>query len=96
MQGGDLQPPSLEEIRAALTRVSHDINNPLSIISGNAQLLLELANSLDLDEEFAQPVRDIEEASLRASGMLRSLTDLAQRLRAPSAEQTPPGSGGGD
>ncbi len=56
--------------------------NPLAIISGNAQLLLELAGLMDLDEELVKPIRDIEEASLRIAeslGKLNSIQDLIAR-----------------
>lgn len=72
-----------QQVRSALLRANHDINNPLSIISGNAQLLLELARATGLDDGIIQPMRDIEEASRRASSLLRQLVDLAAQLEPP-------------
>lgn len=73
----DLQP----DLRGALSRVTHDINNPLSIISGNAQLLLELSRALDLDPDVAKPIRDIEEASQRLARMIERLNALNDTAR---------------
>lgn len=71
---------ALRRVRHTISRVNHDLNNPLSIISGNAQLLVELANALELDGDLAQPIHDIEEASARVSGILRRLLDLKDQL----------------
>jgi signal transduction histidine kinase len=72
-----LSQAEIDRIRAAVVRVSHEIKNPLSIISGNAQLLAELARMGSLDEDLMQPIRDIEEASQRVSGMLHKIHELA-------------------
>jgi signal transduction histidine kinase len=69
------------ELQVALRRVTHDINNPLSIISGNAQLLLELSRVLDLDPDVAKPIRDIEEASQRLADMVERLNALNESMR---------------
>ena len=73
-------PELLRRVRHTISRVNHDLNNPLSIISGNAQLLGELAGALELDGELTQPIQDIEEASARVSGILRRLVDLKDQL----------------
>lgn len=76
-------PPStdiLRRVRHTISRVNHDLNNPLSIISGNAQLLVELARAYDLDGDLMQPIQDIEEASARVAGILRRLIDLRDQL----------------
>ena len=72
----------IETVRSTVANVKHEINNPLAIISGNAQLLLELAKLKDLDEELVKPIRDIEEASLRIAESLEkfnSIKDLIAR-----------------
>ena len=66
----------IETVRSAMANVKHEINNPLAIISGNAQLLLELAGQIDLDEELVKPIRDIEEASLRITESLEKLNSI--------------------
>lgn len=68
----------LEEIRAKASKVYHDVNNPLAIVSGNAQLFLELSNILGADEDLVQPVRDIDAASMRMSELLRGLVEIKQ------------------
>ncbi len=79
----------LESIRVNLSRVNHDINNPLSIISGNAQLLLELAYAMDLQDDLVQPIRDIEEASRRIADLLHKLVVLRDRIPRPSSGGAP-------
>ncbi len=73
--------PSGDDLQGALRRVTHDINNPLSIISGNAQLLLELSQVLDLDPDVAKPIRDIEEASQQLADMVERLNALNEAMR---------------
>lgn len=62
------------KIRATLSTVCHNVNNPLAVITGNAQLLLELARAMDLGDEFTEPIQDIERAGTRIEGMLQRLT----------------------
>ena len=64
------------DLQVAITRVTHDINNPLAVISGNAQLLLELARALDLDPDVAKPIQDIEAASQQLAHMVERLNGL--------------------
>ena len=66
----------IRNIHGTVATVKHEINNPLSIISGNAQLLRELARALELGDEIAQPARDIEEASQRIASSLDKLENL--------------------
>ena len=66
----------IETVRSTVANVKHEINNPLAIISGNAQLLLELASMTELDEELVKPIRDIEEASLRIAESLEKLNSI--------------------
>lgn len=67
-------------LRRALSSIYHDTNNPLSIVSGNAQYFLELSKVMDVDEELVQPVQDIEEASERVAEGLRRLTTLREEI----------------
>ncbi len=69
------------DIQVALNRVTHDINNPLAIISGNAQFLLELSQALDLDPDIVKPIEDIEEASQRLANMVSQLSALSEIAR---------------
>ena len=70
----------LREVQKQLSVITHDLNNPVAIISGNAQLLLELSSMMELDEEFAQSLKDIEEASLRIAQYLRPTGMLKNRI----------------
>lgn len=80
IQEGDAVPRA--DLHVALTRVTHDINNPLAIISGNAQLLMELSRALNLDPDVAKPIQDIEEASHRLANMVEQLNALNDPTRA--------------
>ena len=64
-----------------IVRLHHEVNNPLAIISGNAQLLVELARAMDVDEDLLGPIRDIEEASRRLTDSLRGLARLRDHVR---------------
>lgn len=66
----------IETIRTTVATVKHEINNPLAIISGNAQLLTELARGMD--DEITKPIRDIEEASHRIAQSLNKLSNLKE------------------
>lgn len=52
-----------EELEQLLSDARHTISNPLTIISGNVQLLLQLAELNDLDDEFVDSLEDIHEAT---------------------------------
>jgi len=75
----------LQQVRVALARVVHDVNNPLAVISGNAQLLLELVRMLELDAELAKPIADIEEASRELAERLAQLSRLREDVRVVSS-----------
>lgn len=76
----------METLRATVSKVTHDINNPLAIISGNAQLLIELGRYMDLDDEIIKPIKDIEEASLRIANSLHKLADLKEMVKQEIAQ----------
>lgn len=76
----NLEPQQREDICEALADVTHAISNPLSIISGNAQLLRVLAESEGLSDDFVQPIEDIEEASTRVASLMTQLNQLKDRL----------------
>jgi signal transduction histidine kinase len=58
------------------SRVVHDFNNPLAIISGNAQYLAEIIKATELTGEVADVVGDIIEAADRLAGQLAELKKL--------------------
>jgi signal transduction histidine kinase len=61
--------------RSQLSRIHHDLNNPLSVISGNAELLAELSRALGLEEELGGPIDDL-------SAAVDQLTENVDRLLA--------------
>ena len=71
---------SLEDVRETVSSVHHDLNNPLSIIAGNAQFLLELSREADLDKQFIASIQDVQEAAERMSDSLDRLTRLKEEL----------------
>jgi len=78
---------TLRDLRGRLSRVHHDLNNPLSIVSGNAQLLRELAKALGVEEDFHGPLEDLEAAVEKltesADGLIlvrRMLGELEKRV----------------
>jgi nitrogen-specific signal transduction histidine kinase len=75
---------SMDEAQEAVSSVYHDLNNPLSIISGNAQFLLEISQDEDLDDQFVSSVRDIREAAQRMTDSLERLTRLKEQLKEKS------------
>ncbi len=77
----------IETVRSTVANVKHEINNPLAIILGNAQLLLELARLMDLDEELVKPIRDIEEASLRIDQSLEKLNSIKELIAGGSLKE---------
>ncbi|MEM8598426.1 MAG: histidine kinase dimerization/phospho-acceptor domain-containing protein [Bacteroidota bacterium] len=71
-------------LRALCTEVgsvTHDINNPLTTISGNAQFVRELGSMMDLDPMLLTAIEHIAEASHQLTGELDKLNRLKQHLR---------------
>jgi len=73
-------PETKEDLHEVVSSVYHDLNNPLSIIAGNAQFLVELSREEELDEQFVSSAQDIQEASRRMSESLQRLTRLKEHL----------------
>ena len=69
-----------ENPREVISSVYHDLNNPLSIISGNAQFLLELSREEDLNDQFVSSVQDIKEAAQQMADSLNRLNRLKEEL----------------
>ena len=74
-----------ENISSRISSAQHDINNPLSIIIGNAQLLVELARAMDLGDDIIQPAQDILDAGQRISGSLEELDEIKEAIAARMA-----------
>lgn len=75
-------------MQKTLSEVYHDVNNTLSIISGNAQLLKELARAQEMGEPFVEPLEDIQTARAEISEALDRLDRVRQRLGSPSGERS--------
>jgi signal transduction histidine kinase len=80
LKGGDDPRAQLDEVRIALGRAVHDANNPLTVITGNAQYALEMARTLDLDASLMRSLEDIDEAGRRMEAAMATLAALRQRL----------------
>ncbi len=72
----------VEEVGSRIAKVHHDLKNPLSIIAGNAQFLLELHKVLELDEDVVSSIRDIDEAAQDLENALDRLITLRESLAA--------------
>lgn len=75
------RPPAerLEEAARALSRFQHDLSNPVAVIAGNVQLLVELAQA-EGDAMMVESLRDIEVASERIEAHLRDLAAIRRRM----------------
>lgn len=73
-------PDVLEDVHDTLSSIHHDLNNPLSIISGNAQFLLELSRDEDLDGQLTSSVEDIQKAAQRISESMHRLAQLKEQI----------------
>ena len=67
---------TMSKVRKHLSRIHHDMNNPLSIISGNAQLLDELSKVLQVRDDFEAPLKDMVAAAEQLTGMIEELVVL--------------------
>mgnify|MGYP002761084382 CR=1 FL=1 len=54
------EPETTERPHQAQSTVHHDSNNPLSIISGNGQFLLELSRGEELDDQVGPAGQDLQ------------------------------------
>lgn len=73
-------PMTDDDLHEAISTVYHELNNPLSIISGNAQFLLELSREKNLDDQFVSSAEDIQEASRQMKKSLEHLTRVREHL----------------
>lgn len=70
----------LEELRAEAGAVVHAINNPLTVITGNAQFLMEVARTEQTDSPIVGPIEDINAATQQLSDALARLSALRERI----------------
>lgn len=71
---------ALVEVRNELARLVHALNNPLSVIAGNAQLGRELALATAADAEVVAALESIDEAATALGGLFSEVSALRVRL----------------
>lgn len=76
-----------KHLERSLSDARHTLSNPITVISGNTQLLLEMARMMDLDDEFVEPLQDIGEAVDELEAMIDEVYTAERLLQGP---------GGGD
>ena len=69
-----------DELRDTLSEILHDVNNPLSIIHGNAQFLMEVTDEDADTAHIREALRDIHDATNELSTRLRRLEDVRDEL----------------
>ena len=67
-------------VAGELSRVAHALNNPLAVISGNAQLGLEMARATAADEMVVEALQSIAEAATRLEGLFSDVAALRARI----------------
>ncbi|MFK7849298.1 MAG: hypothetical protein AB8G77_28680 [Rhodothermales bacterium] len=72
----------LDHIGRELSVFYHNINNPLTILSGNIQLLQLLADSMQISADIMKPISDIAVVSGRFEQDLKSIAELKEKIRA--------------
>ncbi|MDX1438715.1 MAG: histidine kinase dimerization/phospho-acceptor domain-containing protein [Rubricoccaceae bacterium] len=72
----------LADLDREIGALVHAINNPMTVITGNAQLLLELAKSGELDPLVEGAVTDIEAAAQTLSELMDKLARFRKELEA--------------
>ncbi|MBU1689089.1 MAG: hypothetical protein KJ589_17235 [Proteobacteria bacterium] len=82
----DLNKARLSAVTETAVTVNHEINNPLTAILGNVQLLL-LKRS-DLDEELAAKLRTIETSALKIRDVTQRLLHITSFRSVPYADGT--------
>ncbi len=72
----------LEYLKSMASSVAHEINNPLTIISGAAQIIEILLKKEDIDKEkINQEIKDTTESVLRISKIIKSLKMLSSEKK---------------
>ncbi len=53
---------ALDQLRAQMSKIHHDVNNPMTVLSGNTELIRELAKALGVEADLSGPLADMEAA----------------------------------
>lgn len=75
-QSHSLSAARLEAMRETTTTINHEINNPLTVVLGNVQLLL--MKSEELPEDVVRRLKLIEQSSLRIRDVVGKLLRLTE------------------
>lgn len=70
---------NLATIGTMITGIAHEMNNPLSGISGCAQNMVTMPDTFGLNEKGRERLRDIMESANRAETILKDLLDLSRK-----------------
>ena len=80
--GGEDAVAVLRSTRDALARVVHESNNPLAVVSGNAQLARELLNAAPGDPAIAASLLDIQDGADAIAALMAEVTALRREVEA--------------
>ena len=79
---------TLDTLRAHLSKIHHDVNNPMTVLSGNTELMRELAKAMGVVDDFEGPLADMESAldvlSERIDALMvvrKILTDVSDSIQ---------------
>lgn len=77
----------LAEIGTELSVFYHSISNPLTILSGNIQLLQMLTESMQISADLVKPIADIATVSTRFEEDLKAIAVLKEKIKAGNLEK---------
>ncbi len=77
----------LAQIGKELSVFYHNISNPLTILSGNIQLLQMLADSMHVSADLMKPITDIATVSARFEEDLQVIAVLKEKIKAGNLEK---------
>jgi C4-dicarboxylate-specific signal transduction histidine kinase len=69
--------------------IAHEINNPLSVIRMNAEILLEFCSEAKQSEKILEKCRKIISTTDRISGIIRALKSISASSTKPTFQWTP-------
>lgn len=70
----------LERLTRQLADLHHDLQNPLSVLTGNVELLNEIAGEVEVDPSIMQSLNDIHAASGILVDMLARLKTMRDEI----------------
>jgi signal transduction histidine kinase len=73
-----MQAESLDAMEQLVAAVRHEINNPLSTIIGNAELLMDRPADAVQDQEFLTRLEVILNNALRIADIVKQMQDISQ------------------